>query len=160
MCCFNFIYDKILEGHAQYYYHHLDLLSLIPRNHKNFTEAAEFSYAADILEAAQRVSQYSGLLLGQAEEKCDMGSLGVTLLFDASTATGAYILSTLFPPFTDSCCSLYLTLCRVCSRFRFLSSSNFLFSILASKLASSEATLLSRSLVFCTCAYIEQETVR
>lgn len=73
MCCFNFIYGKILEGHAQYYYHHLDLLSHIPRNHKNFTEAAEFSYAADILEAAQRVSEYSGLLLGQAEEKCDMG---------------------------------------------------------------------------------------
>lgn len=53
---------------------------------------------------------------------------------------------------------IYLTLCRVWRRFRFLSSSNFLFSILASKLASSEATLLSRSFVFWTCTCIWQET--
>lgn len=39
------------------------------------------------------------------------------------------------------------TLCRVCKRFWFLSKSCFFFSILASRLASSDDTLLSRSLV-------------
>lgn len=41
-----------------------------------------------------------------------------------------------------------LTLCNVCNRFWFLSSSCFLFSILASRLVSSDATLFSTSLVF------------
>ncbi len=43
-----------------------------------------------------------------------------------------------------------LTLCSVCSLFRFLSSSCFFFSILLSRLVSSETTLLSMSLVFST----------
>lgn len=44
----------------------------------------------------------------------------------------------------------YLTLCSVWSLFRFLSSSCFFFSILLSRLVSSETTLASMSLVFST----------
>lgn len=44
----------------------------------------------------------------------------------------------------------YLTLCRVWSLFRFLSNSCFFFSILPSRVASSETTLFSMSLVLST----------
>lgn len=44
----------------------------------------------------------------------------------------------------------HLTLCRVWSLFRFLSNSCFFFSILPSRVASSETTLFSMSLVLST----------
>lgn len=47
-----------------------------------------------------------------------------------------------------------LTLCSVWSLFRYLSSSCFFFSILLSRLVSSETTLLSMSLVFSTLSLI------
>lgn len=67
-----------------------------------------------------------------------------TLCFNLPKAPGNYSCLLTVRLWTD------LTLCSVWSLFRFLSSSCFFFSILASKLASSETTLLSMSLVFST----------
>ena len=60
MFCFNEIYDEILEGQNWYNSHHLDLLCLMFQDStKTFKRAPEFSHAADILKAVQRVSECS-----------------------------------------------------------------------------------------------------
>lgn len=60
MLCFNVIYDGILEGQAWYNSHHLGLLCLMFQDStKTLKRAPGFSHAADILEAAQPVSEWS-----------------------------------------------------------------------------------------------------
>lgn len=57
-------------------------------------------------------------------------------------------------PFGSSLQSSYLTLCTVLSLFWFRSSSCFFFSVLPSRLASSETSLASMSLVLSSCSFI------
>lgn len=161
--CFHLIYGKaqILGDQALYNVHHLDLLTLpyVP-SYKSLRGRGvqELSSFPDTLKAVKRMSLAVCLL----EWTTHWHSEVERALCKASSAawrvgTTDNIFLQSVRTFKDSFSSgvhTYLTLCRVWSRFRFLSSSNFLFSILASKLASSEATLLSRSLVFWTCACV------
>lgn len=131
-------------------FHHLDLLTLpcIPRSQKATSRGSRIKQFSRHIKSSQQTEPNS-VLVGTRDTRtfCSRGILRPERLTPLAARSLGLLTPRGSPPLVPSV-HTYLTLCRVCSRFRFLSSSNFLFSILASKLASSEATLLSRSFVF------------